>query len=141
MGGGGHIDLPPPVQIGLSHFRQEHVPFFDKTTCYQLKNAAKAVLAREKSTSLAELFSVESKFAIDILNNCFSKTREPKFLKLDDIKKQMFIKKNPVVSSKKICSISVFLLDVYERGEVEHKSWYIFLLNVNIFFEKYLQQC
>ena len=53
----------------LSHFKHEYAPFFDKTTFYQLKDAATAVLACEKSTSLAELFSVELKFTINTLNN------------------------------------------------------------------------
>ena len=55
----------------LSYFRQEHVAFFDRTTFYQLIDSASAVLAREKSTSLAELFSVELKFTIDTLNAWF----------------------------------------------------------------------
>ena len=74
----------------LSHFRQEHIPFFNKTTFYQLKDAAFAVLAREKSTSLAELFSVELKFTIDTLNDWFSRIIKPKFFELDDIKKHIF---------------------------------------------------
>ena len=36
----------------LSHFKQEQVAFFDRTTFHQLKDAASAVLAREKSTYL-----------------------------------------------------------------------------------------
>ena len=77
----------------LSHFRQEHVAFFGRTTFYQLKDAASAVLAREKSTSLAELFSVELKFTIDTLNAWFSNTIKSKFFDVNDIKKQIFIKK------------------------------------------------
>ena len=58
----------------LGHFKQEHVPFFfNKTTFYQLKDAAFAVLAREKATFLAESFSVELKFTVDTLNDWFSK--------------------------------------------------------------------
>ena len=34
----------------FSHFKQEHVPFFNKITFYQLKDATSAVLAQEKST-------------------------------------------------------------------------------------------
>ena len=56
----------------LSHFRHEHIPYFDNITFNQLKDAATAVLAREKSTSLSELFSVELKFTIDTLNCWFS---------------------------------------------------------------------
>ena len=46
----------------LSHFKNENAAFFDKTTFYQLKHDAYAVLAQEKLTSLAELFSVELKY-------------------------------------------------------------------------------
>ena len=60
-----------PKKYDLSHFRQEHVAFCDRPTFYQLKDAAFAVLAREKSTFLAELFSVELKFTIDTLNAWF----------------------------------------------------------------------
>ena len=38
----------------FSHLKKKHVPFFNKTTFFQLKDAASAVLAREKSTTLAE---------------------------------------------------------------------------------------
>ena len=53
----------------LSHFKEEHVPNFTKTTFYQLKDAVSAVLARKKSTPIAQLFSVEMKFTVDTLND------------------------------------------------------------------------
>ena len=56
----------PEHIYNLSHFKNEHAAFFDKTTFYQLKDAP-AVLAREKLTYLSELFSVELKFTIDTL--------------------------------------------------------------------------
>ena len=56
------------------------------------------MLAREKSTSLAELFSVELKFTVDTLNDWFSNTIKPKFLEPNYIKKQIFTKENPIVS-------------------------------------------
>ena len=49
----------------LSHFNKEHVVFKKE------HDAVSAVLAREKSTSLAELFSVEFKFTIDTSNDWF----------------------------------------------------------------------
>ena len=70
----------------LNYFRQEHVEFFDRTF-FQLKDAASAVLAHEKSTSLAELFSIELKFTIDTLNAWFSNTIKSKLFYLNDIKK------------------------------------------------------
>ena len=72
----------------LNHFRQEHAPFLDRTTSFQLKNAASTVLGRAKSTSLTEFFSIESKFTIDTLNAWFSDTIKSKFLYLDDFKKK-----------------------------------------------------
>ena len=63
----------------LNQFRHEHTAYFDKITCYQLKDAADAVLAREKSTSVAALFSVELKFTIDTLNALFSDTIKSNF--------------------------------------------------------------
>ena len=55
----------------LNYFRQEHILFFDRVTFNQLKDAATSVIAREKSTSLSELFPVELKFTIDTLNKWF----------------------------------------------------------------------
>ena len=79
----------------LSHFKNEHAAFFNKTTFYQLKDAASAVLAREKSTSLAELFSVELKFTVDTLKDWFSRIIKPKFFEIDSAEKQKFRKDNP----------------------------------------------
>ena len=93
----------------MSHFKREHVLYFNKTTFSQLKDAVDAVMAREKSTSLAELFSVELKFTVDTLNDWFSSILKPKFLKVDIIKKQAYRKENPIDKQKAICSICCFL--------------------------------
>ena len=116
----------------LNHFRREHVVYFDKITFFQLKDAATIVLACEKSTSLAELFSVELKFTMDTLNAWFSDTIKSKLYNLNDIKKQIFIKENPIVPSKTICSICGFLFDVHARGE--HKRWYDFIVECEHLF-------
>ena len=84
----------------MSHFKREHVLHFNKTTFSQLKDAADAVLAREKSTLLAELFSVEIKFTVDTLNNWFSSILKPKFLEVCTIKKQAYKKENPIDKQK-----------------------------------------
>ena len=52
----------------LDHFREEHIPLFDRVTFNQLKDAVTSVLALEKFTSLHELLSVEPKFTIDTSN-------------------------------------------------------------------------
>ena len=91
------------------------------------------MLGLEKSTSLAELFSVELKFTIDTLNDWFSDVIKPKFFELNDIKKQIFIKENPIVPSKTTCSICGFLLDV-EADSEEHKNWYNFIIECEHLF-------
>ena len=112
----------------MSHFRQEHISFFNRTTFYQLKHAASVVFAREKSKSLAELFSVELKFTIDTLNEWLFRTIKPDFFELDDVKKQIFMKENPVVQSETICSICGFLLNVDSDG------WFDFVVNCEHLF-------
>ena len=64
----------------LSHIKKEHVPSFNKTTFFQLKDAISAVLACEKLTSLAELVSAELKFIVNTLNDWFTNITKPKFL-------------------------------------------------------------
>ena len=86
-------------------------------TFSQLKDAATSVLEREKSTFLSELFSIELKFTIDTLNDWFSKLIKSKFLELNDIKKQAFIKENPLIPSETTCCICGFLLDTEACGE------------------------
>ena len=117
----------------LSHFRREYEPFFDKITFQQLKDATTAVFVREKSTSLAELFSVEIKFTIDTLNNWFSAMIKPKFLELNDNKKQACIMENPLVPSQTICSICGFLLDVEAKGNGKNR-WYNFIIECEHLF-------
>ena len=91
------------------------------TTFCQLKDAASAVLACETSTSLAEL-----------LTDWLSNTIKPKFLDVNDIKKQIYIKENPIVPSKTACSICGFLLVVEANGE--HKRWYDFIVECEYLF-------
>ena len=73
------IQQSPEEIYDLNHFRQKHFPYFDQINFCQLKDATTAVLAREKSTSLAELFSVELKFTADTLYNWFTNTIKAKF--------------------------------------------------------------
>ena len=101
----------------LSHFKKEQEPFFNQISFYQLKDAADAVLARHRSTSLTELFSVELKFTIDTLNEWFSSIIKPKFLELHWLKMQVYRKENPIDWQKTICSICGFLLDV-DNGSI-----------------------
>ena len=69
----------------LNHFWQEHILCLNRVTFNQLKDAATSVLAREKSTSLSELFSVEVKFTTNNLNKWFKHTIKSKFLELNVI--------------------------------------------------------
>ena len=84
----------PEEIYDLNHFRQKQIPYFDKIIFCQLKGAATTVLALEKSSSLAEPFSVELKFTIDTLN-WFANITKSKFLELNDIKKGYLSKKIP----------------------------------------------
>ena len=71
----------------LGHFKRQHVEFW--TTVHQLKDAATAVVAHEKSTCLAEPFYIELKFTVDALSNWFLNRIKTKFMELDDIKKRL----------------------------------------------------
>ena len=94
------------------------------------------MLACEKSTSLAELFSVELKFTVVALNHWFSRIIKPKFFDLDDNKKQIFVKENPIDQSKTMCSICGFSLNVESDGWFDFvvKCEHLFLRNIyNLF--------
>ena len=120
----------PEEIYDLSHLKNEHAALFDKTTFYQLKDADSAVLAREKSTSLAELFSVELKFTIDTLKAWFGKIIKPKFFEIDCAMKQDFPKKNPVNSST-VCYLCDFPLVADSK-----KGWFDFVVRCEYLFLK-----
>ena len=81
--------------LNMDHFKPEHIPFFDRATLRQLKDTASDVLSREKSTSSAELFSIELKFTIDTLKSWHTRIMKPKFFELDSYDKKEWRKKNP----------------------------------------------
>ena len=116
----------------LSHFKNEHAAFFNKTTFYQLKDAASAVLAREKSTSLAELFSVELKFTVDTLKDWFSRIIKPKFFEIDSAEKQKFRKDNPLDKNSLCCLCDFPLAADSEKGWFDFvvRCEYLFLRNI-----------
>ena len=106
----------------LSHFKNEHSAFFfNKTTFYQLKDAASAVLAREKSTSLAE-------FTIDALKGWFSRIIKPIFFETDSAKKKKFRKDKPI-DKDSLCYICDFPIAV--DGE---KGWFDFVVECKYLF-------
>ena len=112
----------------LDHFRNEHTPSFDRLTFQQLTS----VLALEKSTFLSELFSVKLRFTIDTLKKWFKSVLKSKFLELNEIQKQIFVKENPIDSSETCCCICGFLL-VTEAGHGPEKiakitAWYDFIV-------------
>ena len=73
---------------------------------------------------MSEIFSVELKFTIDTLNSWFSNTIKPKFLELDELKKQILVKENPIAASETICYICGFLLDTEACGKQEMVRFY-----------------
>ena len=57
-----------------------------------------------------------------------------KFTELDDIKIQIFINENPIISAKTTCSVCGFLLDVEATQESKH--WYDFRVEYKYLFLK-----
>ena len=92
----------------------------------QLKDTSRAVFARQKSTSIADLFSNELKLGMELLKAWFYNRIKSKFVELDYIRRQNYRKANPVVPSETTCSICRVLLD--ENAVIEHKSWYNFIV-------------
>ena len=90
------------------------------------------MLAQQKATFLAELFSVELKFTLDFLNDWFSAIIKPKFLAVGSIKTQNYRKKNRLDKQKPICSICGFLLDVKNVGWFDFvvRCEHLFLRNI-----------
>ena len=84
----------PEEMYDLSHFKKEQEPYFDRTTFHQLKDAADVVLARHKSTSLADLFFIELKLTVNTMNARFNSTIKPEFLELDTLTRQYYRKDN-----------------------------------------------
>ena len=103
-----------------------------------MKDAATSVLAREKSISLSELFSVKLKFTINMLNKWFKSVFKSIFLELNEIQKQIFVKENPLNLSETCCCICGILLDT----EISHKhkktekisAWYDFTVQTERLF-------
>ena len=73
----------------LTHFQILDYNFFNdkdnfnKVTLKQLQNSSFSVYNREKSTSLAEIFSIELKFTVDCLKFWFSKSHTALELDVD----------------------------------------------------------
>ena len=125
-----------PEQIfDLSHFKNEHTAFFNKITYYQLKDAASAVLAREKSISLAELFSAELTFTVDTLKDWFSRIIKPTFLEIDSAEKQKFRKDNPLDENLLCCLCDFPVAADSEKGWFDFViRWeYLFLRNIYLY--------
>ena len=102
----------------LGHFKSEHAPFFDNVTLKLLKDVASAVLSRQKSTSLAERFSIELKFTIDALREWFNRIMKPELFELDCFEKKALRKKNPMTKE-----ITCVICDFSLSAEAEN-GWF-----------------
>ena len=89
----------------LYYFSQAHVSYFDGVAFNQPTDAAAKILRIEKSTSLSEPFSIELKYTTDTLVKWFIVIFKSRFTKITEIKKQMFIRENPIDWSETKCSI------------------------------------
>ena len=93
----------------------EHKQNFNPKTLEQLKDAAFAVLNREKNTALAEMFSIELKFTTDWLKFWFNKNK--KILEMNNEEILNFIESAP----KNDCCLCDFpLQSMAENGWFEH---------------------
>ena len=116
----------------ISPFGKEYQPFFDLVTLSQLRDAARAVIRREKCTSLAEMFSVKLKFTINTIKLWFEKIMKQRFVDLHYQKKIDFRKQHPI-TEETLCSICDFPLNPQaKRGWLDHvmESEYLFLNNI-----------
>ena len=116
----------------ISHFKPEHVPYFDQVIIRQLKDAASAVVMREKCTSLAEMFSEQLKLTIDTLKVWFNKIIKPKFFEVDFDKKPSWTKQN-LLTNKTNCCICDLPIDPHaENGWFDYvvNSEHLFLRNI-----------
>ena len=110
----------PEELYDISHFRQEHVQFFDQVTLRQLKNGASAVAFKEKCTSLAEINCIELKFTIDSIELWFNKIIKPRFFEIQYSQKEHFRQKNPI-TNQTLCSICDFPMDPQaDNGWLDH---------------------
>ena len=117
----------------ISHFKPERVPYFDQVIIRQLKDAASAVVMREKCTSLAEMFSEQLKLTIDTLKVWFNKIIKPKFFEVDFDKKSSSTTKQNLLTNKTNCCIWDFPIDPHaENGWFDHvvNSEHLFLRNI-----------
>ena len=80
------------------------------------------MVAREKLTSLAELFSVELKFTVDTPKDWLSRIIKPKFFETDLAVKQKFKKDNPLEKNV-VCCLCDFTLAVDAK-----KGWFDFVV-------------
>ena len=104
----------------ISHFKQEHVTFFDQVTLRQLKDEASAVAFKETWTSLLEIICIEIKFTIDSLKLWFNKIIKSRFYELDYSQKGFFKEKHPH-TKETLYSICGFPIDPYlDNGWFEH---------------------
>ena len=124
----------------LNQFSKEHVKYFDKVNFKQFKDSAANVLNKTKSTSLSEMFSKELKFTIDVLVKWFNDIFKSRFNELDELKKQKFIRENPIDWSNQKCVISdlklaISLSEGYQKTE-KLTTWYDFTIQKEHLFLK-----
>ena len=118
----------------ISPFGKEYQPFFDLVTLSQLRDATRAVIRREKCTSLAEMFSVKLKFTINTLKLWFEKIMKQRFVELRYQKKIDFRKQHPIT----ICDFP--LNPQTKRGWLDHVIESEYLLLNNIYHEEQIKK-
>ena len=129
-------DLSQDKLTSLSHFEAVKYNVFsnklnyNRTTLKQLEEAAFLVQNREADTALAEMFSIELKFAVDCLKSWFN--RNHKVLEISVQDKANFVKDNPKKKDTLCCLCDFPIESRAINGWSEHvfKAEYLFLENI-----------
>ena len=96
-------------------------------------------MVSQKSTSLFELFSFEFIFTIDILVKWFNDVFKSKFIELNEIQKQIFVKENPLNWSKTCCICGFKLSTNAKEGHEKTQNlttWFDFIMQQEHLFLK-----
>ena len=104
----------------IDYLTAEHLKFKDEITLKQLRDAAIEVHGRRKRNAIAEMFSIELKFASDCLLRWFYSKHKKRELSLSE--KKNYEMKNPIDWENGICQICTFPLDVKPSEKIDNKK-------------------
>ena len=104
----------------IDYLTMEQLRFKDEITLKQLRDAALAVHRKSKRNAIAEMFSIELKFASDCLLKWFYSKHKKTELSLSE--KKNYEMKNPIDWENGTCQICTFPLDVKPSEEINNEK-------------------